>query len=507
AFDLFGGALLTGGASGMEVVNMGKQAVAGAAGLAGAALTGGATVAAAALTGGAVLASASALQADGRAGGAYLGTDPAKTEGRVRQLKTIAGYALGRSETVRGAIEGAHEVRTLGRNFRDGEVQQHGPDILDYLRAGSSMSGFGSSPWLAMRLSPSLRAAYDQIGGRRYDYDLLAESFDEDGAPVGAKGVSGTATGSGRPGRELVDRFATLEQAITRLTEALAGRQAADPAPERVTPAPDRLGEDGPTTGGMQDVAPTSAVRLETTDESRRQTIQTVLERLQEPDSLSGQAAYQTLVTFTGEGNAGLLQAAVAQHSAAAVQEAATATADLVAQHRAQQVSDAGILRAFQSGDATAAVREVLAAHGAAAPLSDTQLGAVADMVLLPQRRLTRRELATVIGEQVAAGATSEQAVADALGLPVNFGGQMGAIRGVMAGAAAMSLSPDELARLADLIRAGLRDAARAELTGRGHRPELVHTFVSDLAALPGVMLVPQTTASRPQQSGETDEA
>ncbi|MGH2536030.1 MAG: hypothetical protein ACRDHL_01400, partial [Candidatus Promineifilaceae bacterium] len=143
AFNLFGGAVLTGGAGGMEVVNMGKQAVAGAAGLAGAALTGGATVA----LGGAVLASASALQADGRAGGAYLGADPAKTEGRVRQLKSIAGYALGRSETARHVIEGAHEARTLGRNFRDGEVQPHGPDILDYLRAGSSMSGFGSSPW------------------------------------------------------------------------------------------------------------------------------------------------------------------------------------------------------------------------------------------------------------------------------------------------------------------------------------------------------------------------
>ncbi|HID54510.1 MAG TPA: hypothetical protein EYP41_21030, partial [Anaerolineae bacterium] len=164
AFDLFGGAVITGGTGGMELAHMGKQAVAGAVGLAGAALTGGATLAA----GGAVLATATALQADGRADGAYLGMDPNKTEGRVRQLKTIAGYALGRSETARSVIEGSHEARTLVRNFRDGEVQPHDPDMLDYLRAGSSMSGFGSSPWLAMRTSPSLRTAFDQIGGSRY---------------------------------------------------------------------------------------------------------------------------------------------------------------------------------------------------------------------------------------------------------------------------------------------------------------------------------------------------
>ncbi|MCB0008467.1 MAG: hypothetical protein KDE04_18505, partial [Anaerolineales bacterium] len=100
AFDLFGGAVLTGGAGGMDVVNMGKQAVAGTVSLAGAALTGGATMA----LGGAVLTSASALQADGRSNGAYLGTDPAKTDGRVRQLRTIAGYTLGRSETIRHAV-------------------------------------------------------------------------------------------------------------------------------------------------------------------------------------------------------------------------------------------------------------------------------------------------------------------------------------------------------------------------------------------------------------------
>jgi hypothetical protein len=435
-------------------------------------------------------------------------------------LKTIAGYTLGRSETARHIVEGAHEVRTLGRNFRDGEVQPHEPDILDYLRAGSSMSGFGSSPWLAMRLSPSLRAAYDQIGGRRYGYGLLAEAFDEDEAPVSANGVPG------QPGRELVERFVSLEQAITTLTEILAGPEASGRQPAASTPdtipsalaggddrnevqdvnivqtAPD-LDHDGRedryeyNETGTVSAAIAGSVRLAATDETRRQSIHTVLERLQEPESLPGQAAYQTLVTFTGESNAGLLRAAVSQHTAAAVQEAAVATSDLVAQYRAGQLNDADILAAFQSGAAITTLRETMSGQGETTPFSDEQLAAVADMVLLPQRRLTRGELATVIGEQIAAGTTTDQAVADAIGTPVGFGGQTGTIRGVMAGAEAMNLSPDELARLAALISDGLREAVQAELAVRGHRPELVRGFVSDLASLPGAMIVPQTTAWR----------
>lgn len=193
AFDLFGGAMLTGGSGGMDLANMGKRAVTGAVGVTAAALTGGATVAA----GGALLASAAALRADGQAEGAYLNTDPEKTDGRVRQLKTIAGYALGRSDTTRHLIENGHEVRTFARNFRDGAVQEHAPDMLDYLRAGSSMSGFGSSPWLAMRFSPSLRAAYDEIGGQRGGRGMRDAAFDGDGEPVDLPGMT---NGSGVQG-------------------------------------------------------------------------------------------------------------------------------------------------------------------------------------------------------------------------------------------------------------------------------------------------------------------
>ena len=624
AFDLFGGAMITGGSGGMELANMGKQTVVGTVGLTSAALTGGVTLA----TGGAILASAAALQADGRADGAYLGTDPNKTDGRVRQLKTIAGYTMGRSETARSIIEGSHEVRTLARNFRDGEVQSHDPDMLDYLRAGSSMSGFGSSPWLAMRTSPSLRTAFDQIGGSRYS--ARDAVFDGDGEPVdlpemtngnGTRGNgrspqgqrngtpsddsinglwreepatprqlaylrqlgvdtpedmtrgqasdlisqsrqqqrqqtetagNGAANGQSQPvnpeltNEALGNRFASLEQALANLTEAITnpdeigrtGNGQPDEAPNG--PIPDWLQEDGQSSDdATQDVRIVSAdpdanddgvadedevqnvnivsaapdldrdgredkyetdrpitngtIHLEAQDESRQQVIHSTIERLQEPDSVAGQAAHRTLVVYTGQHNASLIQEAVGQHTATAVQEAATATADLVAQYQAQGMDDSAVLAAFQSGEAATAIREA-----ADIPLSEAQLSAIADMVLLPQRRLTRTELVTVIGQQVAAGATNEQAVAQEIGSPIGFGGQTGNVRGVMAGAQAMNLSPADLARLAELIRDGLRETAQEELISRGYRPAQVREFVSDMATLPGAMVVPQSTVITP---------
>ena len=654
AFNLFGGAIITGGSGGMELASMAKRAVAGTAGLAGAALTGGATVA----VGGAMLASAAALQADGRAEGAYLGTDPDKTEGRVRQLKTMAGYALGKSNTTRNVIEGVYEVRTLARNFRDGEAQPHDPDLLDYFRAGSSMSGFGSSPWLAMRTSPSLRTAFDQIGGSRYS--ARDAVYDGDGEPVDLPGMTsghgvrgngrslqgprngipsnddingpstsnqgsplsanpwheepatprqlaylrqlgadtsedltrgqasdlinqarqqqrqqtdttgnGAATGQTQPvNQELANRFAGLEQALATLTEALTnpdgtgrianGRPEEQPDESVNGSIPDWLREGEESAGdGTQDVRIVSAdpdagddgigvasgnadedevqnvnivsaapdldrdgredkyetpeaapadtvrlepmVRLEPDQESRRQVVHDTLARLEDPHSLAGQAAHKTLVVYTGQRNADLIQAAVNQHTATAVQTATTATADLVAQYRDQGLGDAAVLAAFQSGEAATAIREATNT-----PLSEEQLSAVADMVLLPQRRLTHTELVTVIGQEAAAGATSEQAIAQALGMPIGFGGQTGNVRGVMAGARAMNLLPTDLARLSEMIQDGLRGAAQAELADRGYRMEMVRNFVNDMGALPDVMVVPQSTAVVPTASGPT---
>ncbi|MCC6607013.1 MAG: hypothetical protein IT327_27650 [Anaerolineae bacterium] len=622
AFDLFGGGMLTGGTGGMELARMGRQAVTGTAALAGAALTGGAAVAA----GGAFLASAAALQADGRNQGAYLGTDPDKTDGRVRQLKTIAGYALGKSETARSVIEGTHEARTLARNFRDGEVQPHDPDMLDYLRAGSSLSGFGSSPWVAMRFSQSLRTAFDEIGGRRTEYRDAA--FDGDGEPVDLPGTASaaengsvpngrsprnqpqepaaengttepwrqepatprqlaylrqmgvepeahsrvgltrgqvsdlinqvrqaqarrplagpTSSGAGNrptlggdqdvPNQIWTNRFASLEQALASLTAALTqsggnGRLTNGPTnnPSHSAgngPIPEWLREAGelspdtavqviplfseePEAGKASEADPTSrlvegkpaaTIRLEPHQPSRAQVIHNTLAQLAEPQSLAGQSAQKTLVVYTGEHNTRLIQEAVEQHSVTDVQAAAAATTTLVSQYRRQGMADADVLAAFQSGAAAAAIREATAAQDSPTPLTDAQLSAVADMVLLPQRRLTRPELVSVIGQEAAAGAVDEQPILHALGMgptvvPSGFGGQTGNVRGVMAGARAMNLSPADLTRLAEMIQDGLRDMVQAELADRGHRPEMVRSFVSDLAALPGAMVVPQSTA------------
>lgn len=582
-FDLFGGAMLTGGAGGMELVNMGKQTVMGAASLAGAALTGGATVAA----GSAVLASAAALRADANRDGAYLNTDPEKSEGRVRQLKTMAGYALGRSRTIRSVIEGSHEMRTMARNFRDGEVQPHAPDLLDYMRAGSSMSGFGSSPWLAMRFSPSLRAAYDEIGGRSNINNARDTMFDAEGEPLDTTNLLGRHGGNqhGRGGstrsihtpsdneinalwqeepatsrqiaylqqlgvalpeninrgqastliaqarmaqvdnagvhrteqgqeRDVLNRFATLEQALYTLTQALTDPDALVYAKNRPNndasnaSIPEWLLEDvepdekadvsvsmSKDAGETVPVGLSDRIRIEPVRAERRQLIEATLAQLAEPQSMAGQTAYKTLLHYTGAENARLLQTAVAQHTATAVQQAAAATTDLVAHHQKQGMPDAELLLHFQKGQAFTDIHEAVDT-----PLSEAQLRAVADMVLLPQRQLTKQQLVTVIGQEVAAGAIDEQPVIDSLQMPVGFGGQTGNVRGVLAGAKAMQLSTTELSQLAEMIQDGLRDDAQLQLTRRGHRPEMVRDLVADIAALPNVLVIPQTTAVAPTQ-------
>ena len=213
-----------------------------------------------------------------------------------------------------------------------------------------------------------------------------------------------------------------------------------------VSAAPD-LDRDGREDKYEINEGATGAIRLETQDASRQQVINHALALLADSASPSGQAAYRTLVVYSGEDNAGLIQAAVDQHSATAVQAAATAVTDLVAQYQEQGLGDAAVLAAFQSGEATATIHEA-----SDTPLSEAQLSAVADMVLRPQRRVTRTELVTVIGREAAAEATTEQAVIQAIGMgqtvsASGFGGQTGNVRGVLAGARAMNLSPAELAR------------------------------------------------------------
>lgn len=559
AIDLFGGSTITGGAGGMALAKTGAEVVGGTLALAGAAVTGGAALA----VGGAAMTAAAALRADQQTDGLYTGLDASKADGRVRQLKTVAGYALGKSEMVRTVIEGAHELRTFGRNFLDGEVQAHDPDTLDYFRAGAAMSGSGSSPWMAMRTSPSLRAAFDQIGGGRNSFRDTA--FDGDGEPISLPGTAahltpGTNGSSGRRqsgGRSSDSRDAAAPQPPARrdapatpqqlaylrflqveLPDSLTRGQASDlieqakgsgdqttalpPNKRRRTPLESRMPPvNGPIPEWLQDDPPLEpppgmvgdfipmgepeyiddgrspatvsapAIRLAPHSEARQQQFQAIVARLSAPDTPAGKAAQQTLLFQAGPQNSALLSSAVNQHTAEAVQQAVTAAAAQLAAYRAEGLNDAEILSAFQGGAALEVIREQ-----SNTPLSDPQLTAVADMVLLPQRRLTRGELAQAIGEAAAANqSATEQDVAAAIGSPVGFAGQTGTIRGVLAGARELRLSPADLARLVEMIQAGLQAKAQAELTSSGYRPELVREFIGDLAALPGSLVVPQTTA------------
>lgn len=484
AIDLFGGSTITGGAGGMALAQTAGQVVGGTLALTGAALTGGAALAA----GGAAISAAAALRADQQTDGLYTGLDASKADGRIRQLKTIAGYALGQSEPVRKVIEGAHELRTFGRNFLDGEVQAHYPDTLDYFRAGAAMSGYGSSPWMAMRTSPSLRAAFDQIGGSRASYRDAA--FDGDGEPVVIPGEASPSVPA--PGQIPVS--SPTFQINGPIPEWLQDDLSQEPPLEDsgahiLSEVSDPFVINLPrpsVTGPAVSLAPHSDARL--------QQFQEMVARLSDPDSPAGKAAQQTLLFHAGPQNSALLSQAVNQHSAATVQEAVNATAARLSAYRAQGLSDPETWAAFQSGAAFEIIQEQ-----SNSPLSEAQLAGVADMVLLPQRRLTRGELAQAIGEAAAANqAATEQDVAAAIGSPVGFAGQTGTIRGVLGGARELHLSPEDLTRLVEMIQAGQQAKAQAELTSSGYHLERVRELLNDLATLPGSLVVPQTTAKFP---------
>jgi len=548
SFNLFGGGALTGGAGGMEVVTMGKQAVMGVAGLAGAALTGGATMA----IGGAVLGTAAALRADERHDGAYLGLDPAKADGRVAQLQTMGGYALGRTQLMRNIIERSHEVRMLGRNFRDGEAQAHEPDTLDYLRAGSSMSGFGSSPWLAMRLSPSLRAAYDQIGGRpdaappssalgtaavhpmaglygggERQRQPLAPAYDEDGAPVWVQPGTAARDATARPAAgDAVDadsatqlspgpgRVGETPSVTTPFSEGPVHEPAntAMPTPNSPLVAPGSSPPAGPlaaaagadSVGGAHNEPvtagtplPQGSVRLEPQSERRQELVLSVISQLQETESVTGQGAYRTVRAFAGEENVQHIQEALQQSGGAeAVHLAANAFHEQVRRQQAEGVDDAAIYESFRRGEPAAELRATIDTS-----LTDAQLQALADVVLLPQRRLTRIELAAAIGEAAARSDASEQDVAHLLGTRAHFGSQTGNVRGVLAGAQELHMTPVDLTRLAEAVQRGLQEEVMAELTARGRRPEAVRALAADLTALPELLSVPLTTAQREEHS------
>ncbi|MGB1249619.1 MAG: hypothetical protein ACPG8W_03235 [Candidatus Promineifilaceae bacterium] len=489
ALDLFGGGMVTGGAGGMVLANMGQRVVAGAVGLTGAVATGGASLAA----GGAMMASAAAIRADAHTGGAYLRTDPTKADGRVRQLQTIAGYAFGRNETTRRLIVTSHNARILTRNLRDGDSQDHTPNTLDYLRTGATMSGFGSSPWLAMRLSPSLRTAYDQMGGSSGDSrHSRGLSRDANGAPVErvrpmppqetetnqpTNSAESTPINSSSSPHNTDDPITVTPSSSRATTNHNSETVDTEPTPSQSVPIP------RPQSGR-------NIVRLETTSPERIDAVNQTIQQLASGDLARTQAAHETVAQFAGDENASRLTSAVQRHSADAVQTAITATARLVDQYRHQGLDSSQILDVFQSGQATEDLRTVLES-----PLSDSELATVADVTLLPRRRVSRANLVTTIAEQAQNVDANEQTVAASLGSPVGFGGQTGNVRGVLAGAKALRLSSADMQQLTELIDQDQNDAAHAVLTQRGIPTTQADMMLTDIAALPNVITLPQTTS------------
>ncbi|MCP4423926.1 MAG: hypothetical protein GY803_05505, partial [Chloroflexi bacterium] len=543
AFDMFGGGTVTGGASGRDLRTAGQ-----------ATLRTGATVGAAALTGGAALGAVGLLTADKKAAEhfgmetGFTGQDLQKTDYRVRQLVSGAAYAGGKVTPVRQVIENAHELRSFGRNLRDGEFQAHEPDSLDFARLGIAQSTFGSSPWLAMKLSPSLRGAADTLGGNNW-----TPYYDEDGALVNPRPphAPNPPPSSGNGTARLPNQTEPSSDNDTMRTPPENAPSGGNnmPRSDRQTPPPPPTFEDGspyapnardipssslsaadniPTqppsaagdASGIQDVrvvsaspdldqdgvldrenaasaqdtavapAPVDAIQINTPTEAQQTTLMQAIAGLDEPNSAVGQSIQQLLTNVAGPDNANTIAAAVSEHSVSNVQTAANATMQVISQAQTEGQTSEEILNAFQSGDALTAVRETAAAAGTPISLSNDQLHALADTTMLPQRQLDMSGLLTAMNETIQAGGGDDRALADHLNAPTHFGPLTGTIRQVMTGMGQMQLSAADAARIAAQIQAGQGAQTRQELLGRGHMPAQVDRFINNVSSLPPTIAV-----------------
>ncbi|MBX3061061.1 MAG: hypothetical protein KF770_31770 [Anaerolineae bacterium] len=528
AFDMVAGGNLTGGSSmrDLRVMSAGVTRTAATAGMA-------------ALTGGTALAAAGMLAADQKLSSqagmeeyTMLGLDQSKSEARTQQLLSLAGYSIGRNPTARHGIETAHEGRAFLRAMRDGGPQAQTPDTLDYLRVGSSLSTFGSTPWLALRTSPSLRHAFDTIGGNRGRYPANAD----DGAPN--NGVGGHTLGGPTSGGELTAILQQLTAVLqgfqaqgqpqppvngaspVHAAASQPGNTASQPPPGHQPatgrhhaessrpPARHPAGQAGPVEVNIVSSRPDQdgnlpanrdegQVILQPQTADRTASLVETVSHLQNPASLQGQESYQVLLVYTGKQNADALQQAVRQHGPEVVQDATQATVDVIADYTQTGLNPAEILAAFQHGDGFTAVRQQLGANN---PLTHTQLTAVADLALLPRREVTPAELTHQISTAVTTGG-SDRTVAAALGAPTHFGPHTRAIRGVMAGAQELGLTAAQTEQVLSDIRHGLLEEVRVALSRAGGSPTMVNNFIADASMLPATRFqIAQSASPRSPQ-------
>lgn len=527
AFDLFGGGSVTGGANMKELRQTAQTAI-------------GLGVGAAALGGAGVLLldnkAGKAIAGDDMAVGGVLGTNRAKTDNRVKQLQTLAGYGVGKNKIVRKAIENAHEARTFARNFAYGGSQPQEPNALDFLRAGSAASNFGSSPWLAMRMSPSLRKAMDTVGGQTNGF-----YYDEQ-APVG--------TGS--------NPIAQLNENISRLIEAINGQgsnsvqnvnivgrnhdadgdgtdddleqgegnrgqntavytpnqQTARQSREIMNPNPSSVADTAVSPATFAKVDSSSPI---TSEEISSETQQGIAPNNQNPQIVTGQNTPSVSISSNQGGDAHttavsqtiqtLGQQDVAQQTAAhnqlaqavgpetaslvqtAVQEAGSEQVTLVVQtsiNIADQLAAAGkndseILKAFQSGEAMEQIQTHLPEES---PLTHDQLHAITDMALQPTRDVSPQALGNALGQALEKNG-NEADVAHALGSQMtDMSSITGEIRGVLASAQRLSLTAADMRQVAAQLEQNLTAQVHQLLSSKPGSPSEKEKFINNLSSL-----------------------
>lgn len=527
AFDLFGGGSVTGGATPKDARQLATQTAA-LAGTAGVALAG---VGAAAGT-------ASYLSAYNRLGKAIAPKDQQHlfehnhvNEARIRQLQALAGYSVGKIKPIRRGIETAHEAMTFGRNFQAGAPSDAPPNVLDYLRAGSAASNFGSSPWLAMRMSPSLRQAMDTVGGKTsglyYDDQApltpegspltqLNKQLEQLNAFLGQQNKASFGSGGQRPPRPTPN---------SSVPDAATGRESA--AAEQGGGQTDLFDDEqtfdtvypaSPETTSQRAV-PTDVVASGESDTVRPRSRETAVPEPETafPMAAGGESAAPNLTPITigalgggkphanavsqtiaglgsgetaaqqrveqavGAQTANMLQSAVKSAGVKPVQTAAQASIAVAEAMATTGMSESDILNAFRAGDAFEQVQTQLSDDTSLTP---AQLHAIADVALQPTKVTSFQELAAALGTAVEEGGDTAT-VAAVLGSPTpNMAALTGEVRGIIQQAQQMGLRQAELRHIAAQLEQNRVDKAHLFLDNkRGARGEK-EQFIVNLANL-----------------------
>jgi hypothetical protein len=213
-----------------------------------------------------------------------------------------------------------------------------------------------------------------------------------------------------------------------------------------------------------------------------------LITNLSEPHTWAGEHVQDTIAFYAGNATAAEMLGAVQAHGVAAVQAVAQAVTDHVTQAQADGQAGQEILTTLQQEP----FREALAT-----PLAPKQIEAVADMVLLPKRVVTRASLLATIHDQAQSGDISDQTLAQALGSPTHFGGETGNMRALLSQFQQLQLASDTLSTLQQQTQREAWAEMQQTLQQQGMQAAEATQFIQNLTAIPRVLQIPQTTAQR----------